>query len=325
MRRATSLIELLVVIGLFAVLTALLLPAVQRVRGAAARSQCQNNLRQLALAAHQHHDVVGHLPPSATRPRPGNKFPYLGWVARLTPYLDQEPVWAKTVSAFARQPNPFALDAGHSLRGTVLSSAGCPADDRVSAAWVVDGPPLDVPVALLSYLGNVGVDRRRRDGVLVPDGRLTMLAVTDGTSSTLLAGERPPGFDMGYGWWYVAAGMDGLGSLDFTIGVRELRRRWVRSGYGGCPTGPNHFQPGRVDDPCSVFHFWSLHPGGANFAFCDGSVRFLPYSADAILPALATRAGGEVVPLELNSSCQLLVRVQVDVHSCPAGRRSCRH
>lgn len=54
----------------------------------------------------------------------------------------------------------------------------------------------------------------------------------------------------------------------------------------------------KVEDPCAAFHFWSLHTGGANFTFCDGSVRFLSYSADAILPAMATRAGGEVVTVE---------------------------
>jgi prepilin-type processing-associated H-X9-DG protein len=55
------------------------------------------------------------------------------------------------------------------------------------------------------------------------------------------------------------------------------------------------FRPSRFDDPCGMFHFWSPHPGGANFAFCDGSVRFLAYSANDVLPALATRAGGEPV------------------------------
>jgi len=64
-----------------------------------------------------------------------------------------------------------------------------------------------------------------------------------------------------------------------------------------CPRGPHSFRQGRLDEMCDTLHFWSLHPKGANFAFADGSVHFLSYSADAILPALATRAGGETVEL----------------------------
>ena len=79
------------------------------------------------------------------------------------------------------------------------------------------------------------------------------------------------------------------------LGARERN-------YGGgyvseCPPGPYHYQAGQIDNQCDVFHFWSLHSGGANFAFGDGSVRFLTYSSDAILPALATRSGGEVTEL----------------------------
>ncbi|MBI3407848.1 MAG: DUF1559 domain-containing protein [Planctomycetes bacterium] len=65
-----------------------------------------------------------------------------------------------------------------------------------------------------------------------------------------------------------------------------------------CPPGPYSFSPGSLTEQCDMFHFWSLHSGGANFAFADGSVRFLSYSAAPIMPALATRAGGEVVNLE---------------------------
>ena len=73
------------------------------------------------------------------------------------------------------------------------------------------------------------------------------------------------------------------------IGARERNTSAPR-----CGPGPYQFQPGDFKNQCDAFHFWSPHPGGANFAFADGSVHFLTYSADAILPALATRAGGEV-------------------------------
>lgn len=78
------------------------------------------------------------------------------------------------------------------------------------------------------------------------------------------------------------------------LGVREKN---IGGPYvpASCPPGPYHFQPGRLDQPCDLFHFWSLHAGGANFLFADGSVHFLAYSADDILPALATRSGGEAI------------------------------
>jgi prepilin-type processing-associated H-X9-DG protein len=65
--------------------------------------------------------------------------------------------------------------------------------------------------------------------------------------------------------------------------------------YRGCPRGPYSFSPGQPGNQCDAFHFWSLHTGGANFLFADGSVHFLTYSAGPIMPALATRGGGEAV------------------------------
>ena len=64
-----------------------------------------------------------------------------------------------------------------------------------------------------------------------------------------------------------------------------------------CAVGPYEFGPGHINNMCDTFHFWSLHSGGANFAFADGSVQFLSYEAKSVLPALSTRAGGEVVEI----------------------------
>ena len=84
--------------------------------------------------------------------------------------------------------------------------------------------------------------------------------------------------------------MEQTGSGDAVLGVRAKNL----GGYApGCETGPYSFRGGKLTDMCSAFGYWSLHTGGANFALADGSVRFLRYEADEIMPALATRNGGE--------------------------------
>jgi prepilin-type processing-associated H-X9-DG protein len=122
--------------------------------------------------------------------------------------------------------------------------------------------------------------------------------IQDGTSNTLMVGERPPSSDLILGWWFAGAGWNAAGTGDVILGVRDYQDPAV-SGYDGstapaCPVGPYHFGPGRVDNPCDTFHFWSFHTGGGNFVMGDGSVRFINYSADDLMPALSTRANGEV-------------------------------
>jgi prepilin-type processing-associated H-X9-DG protein len=127
-----------------------------------------------------------------------------------------------------------------------------------------------------------------------------MADISDGTSQTLFAGERPPSADFQFGWWYAGAGQLFTGSADMVLGVHERNVLPLSIGYAyGCPPGPYSFGPGRMSNQCDMFHFWSPHNGGgANFLFADGSVHFLSYSAAPILPALATRSGGEVIPAD---------------------------
>src|SRR5262249_53492282 len=151
-----------------------------------------------------------------------------------------------------------------------------------------------VSVALTSYLGVSGTNLHARDGVLYVDVRLRLTDIKDGLGKTVLVGERPPAGDFAYGWWYAGPGQHLTGSADVVLGAKEFNV----VGLGDCPVGPYAFGTGALDNPCDVFHFWSLHPGGGNFVFADASVRFLRYSAAAVLPALATRDGREAVALE---------------------------
>jgi prepilin-type processing-associated H-X9-DG protein len=99
------------------------------------------------------------------------------------------------------------------------------------------------------------------------------------------------------GNWYGGEGLFGSGATVSNLGVREIHDD-ERVNYR-C-TSPLHFAPSTPASDCGYMHYWSFHPGGANFAFCDGSVRFIRYEADQIVPALATRNGGEVVEASID-------------------------
>ncbi len=144
-----------------------------------------------------------------------------------------------------------------------------------------------------------GSYRGAGDGAMGDSGQakrgVRLAAITDGTSSTLLIGERPPYGKYLDGNWYSIWTVFGPHS-PYGVGVTSMEVADVSESHYAC-RGPFRYGPGRVENLCDSHHFWSLHPGGANFAFADGSVRFLPYSAEPIMVALATRAGGEVVEL----------------------------
>jgi prepilin-type processing-associated H-X9-DG protein len=117
--------------------------------------------------------------------------------------------------------------------------------------------------------------------------------ISDGTSNTLLLGERPPSPDLYVGWWT-------WGAIDASLGVRTTFSVYA-TGVSNDPHSqsctrllPETFRRG-IGNFCDVHHFWSQHPGGANWLFADGAVRFLSYANASLMPALATRAGGEVL------------------------------
>jgi prepilin-type processing-associated H-X9-DG protein len=181
-----------------------------------------------------------------------------------------------------------AYDPPHKLNETPMPIYVCPSDPRGFVRQASHGRW----VALTSYVGNFGTDVDTPDGVLIFAAAIRPAMITDGLSNTILAGERPASTDMWYGWWYTSYGQRGTGNADMLLGAREIN---TFTNYASdCPPGPYVFQKGRFDQQCDLFHYWSPHAGGANFAFADGSTRFLRYGV-VILPILATRAGGESV------------------------------
>jgi prepilin-type N-terminal cleavage/methylation domain-containing protein/prepilin-type processing-associated H-X9-DG protein len=290
-RSAFTLLELLVVLAILGVLLALLLPAVQKSRAAAIRLACANNLKQMGLAFHQYHDTLNTLPPGVEIQN--TKYRYLTWHARLLPWLEQESLWRRIDEAYAKAPIPFRSPP-HDVPLVKMPIFGCPMDPRVSRIYTFQNK---FPIGLTSYQGVQGMSLRERTGLLFPHSHVAFAQVTDGLSNTLLVGERPPSLNLRWGWWYVGAGSDGEGTLDMILGVRE-QNRFRHSEISHCSREPFNFRPATPGDICDVFHFWSLHPGGGHFLLADGSVRFLTYEANTVLPGLASRAGGEPASVE---------------------------
>jgi prepilin-type N-terminal cleavage/methylation domain-containing protein/prepilin-type processing-associated H-X9-DG protein len=282
-RTGFSLIELVVVLAIVAVLIGLLLPAVQKARDAAVRTQCLNNLKQIGLALHSYHEAHGQLPPGLMSDDGVAPQPYLSWNARLLPFLEQEPLWREVEAAFEKDRNFLSIPP-HTHRATVVAAFACPADPRAGQP----STKASVRVAFTSYLGVAGRDSDVLDGVLFLDSQVRIADILDGTSNTLAAGERPPSADERYGWWYAGWGQSKDGSAEVVLGVADRN-----TAMPSCFSGPYRFGQGRIDNQCDALHFWSLHPGGANFVFADGSARFLTYSSHPLMPAWATRAGGE--------------------------------
>lgn len=287
-RRAYSLVEAIVALAIIGLLIGLLLPAVQRMRTSAQRAQCANKLRQIGLALHHHHSDAGALPPGMSLRADEGRYRYLSWHARLLPYAEQSELWQRAQAAY-RVSLPFARQDPHSVLGMPLDLYYCPTDPRDNRAV----PYEHFIVAYTWYLGVSGSHATATDGVLYPDSKVRLTDIVDGTSNTIAAGERPPSSYGDFGWWYAGLGQDGTGSGDMILSVAETNRGRSFAQLSPCPRGPYEFRRGSIDDPCDTFHFWSHHASGAHFLFADGSVRMLNYSVSALLPALASRDGGE--------------------------------
>ncbi len=284
--RGFTLIELLVVIAIIAILIGLLLPAVQKVREAAARTKCSNNLKQLGIAAHSFQDARLKLPPSVVSV--AGVYSHT-WAPFLLPYLEQQPLadiyrWDVAWNDPANQPAvskvvPVFLCASSPAPPTTTSGgqtyAGC------------DYSPInDLDVTLVGS-GLLGSWTGNPSGPMAYANPVALVHITDGTSNTILFAEdagRPLGFvngkragDTDPAGWASANAINPI-NLD----------GWKTDGSG--PVGPCAIN-------CSNFHeVYSFHTGVANTAFADGSVRTIRASITiTTMSALVTRAGGETV------------------------------
>lgn len=292
-RNGYSLVETLAVIGILGILLGLLLPAVQRARESAARVQCLNNLKQIGTALHNYHDTYGHLPPGPwidqdlSHSHDPNFL--LTWMASILPQMGEGPLWDRSVQACTIESRTY-LTPPHVGYATVIKTYVCPDDGRLSRPLTNSQGP---PAAYSSYLGVSG--SYFGPGVIGGAPGIRFSAITDGTSQTLMVGERPPPQSLQAGRWYTS--LFSFGPNPGPDSFMQIPGSLLTPGDIECASARMEFGPGRIDNPCDRYHFWSLHPGGANFLFADGSARPIRYSASRIMPFLATRAGGEPVEL----------------------------
>src|SRR5580704_14170018 len=269
-----SLIELLVSMATVGVLLALLMPAVQSSREAARRTVCKNQLRQLGLALHLYHDAHRCFPPGSYVMGPS--FPMQsgwGWGAMALPYIEQSAIYARIDFGL-----PTGVGENLALIATPISFFRCPSEvgpDFISCAPIGD-PPFQL--ASGNYCGS--------EGVLSAMSAVRIAQITDGTSQTLMLGERivQPG---------------GPTTLPFTsawCGQVAFADEYDLRSVPYLLPDPNHPLNGSPTDPLC---FGSRHQQGANFVLVDGSCMFLNNSIDGqVFTALGTADGGETVSVE---------------------------
>jgi prepilin-type N-terminal cleavage/methylation domain-containing protein/prepilin-type processing-associated H-X9-DG protein len=247
-RSGFTLIELLVVIAIIAILIGLLLPAVQKVRDAAARMKCSNNLKQIGLAMHMYHDSYQYFPASFSKNPPQLQNNW-GWLTSLLPYVEQAPLYATL------NTTNVAFGANSYTTGFVPPTFLCPSDPAASNV----ANPYFSGYARTNYL----VSEQVSDG----GSQYNMNVITDGLSNTIMAGERDGSTQVGGIW----AGRDST-----SVAGVVARPNWPLNTH--YPYGSTI--PTKANDPTCISYTWSSkHTGnGVNFVFCDGSVHYLSAS-----------------------------------------------
>jgi prepilin-type N-terminal cleavage/methylation domain-containing protein/prepilin-type processing-associated H-X9-DG protein len=314
--RGFTLIELLVVIAIIAILIGLLLPAVQKVREAANRSQCQNNLKQIGVAMHNYHDAYKKLPSQTANN--GNSCCYGTWQMAVLPYVEQDNLW----KAYVNFGNKLGTAQTYEQRENLLVTSQrltiftCPSDIP-SAPKSGSFSGVTYNITQHNYLVNVGnIDYAQGGDGPLPDQpaglqflgapfsrkrQFRLTDISDGTSNTLMAAEVRQGQDQdfrGLTWWAEGSGF----TVYRTPNSPDVDH--IANGHGAPGCVPPSQNP--LNAPClahpspepnwNAFAARSRHTGGVNVVLCDGSVRFVSDTiAWATWQALGTSRGNEVV------------------------------
>ncbi len=297
--RGFTLIELLVVIAIIAILIGLLLPAVQKVREAAARAKCQNNLKQVGLALHGYHDARGVLPPAISTGIPASNVPNWdrrGWQAFILAYLEQSALHANMEAKAATMANYTITFPGYD---TAIPTLQCPSDPNSPKTITVPGNPQGAHgnyavCAASTHFGTGAGEDKSLNGMFFSASRVRLTDVLDGTSNTLMASE--------------------LNVVPDTASTHDIRGRYNNAIHNsvqistlnppnttlGDQMNGSYCVPIAGRAPCAtptqfVTYARSYHTGGVNAIMGDGSGRFVRDSVDATVYRVSgSRNGGEV-------------------------------